>query len=632
MTKVVLKEDGCTIRNINSNLDCVPDTHLQKTQGGSYSKGASFVCIPDIYQAGFSDCYIEFLEQFQAKAYITVPIFCGNKLWGLLASYQNGTPREWKTGEISIAIQIGNQLGVALQQVQLLSQTQNQSVALQQAAIAADSANRAKSEFLANMSHELRTPLNAILGFSQLMNQDKTITEEHQNSLAIINRAGEHLLNLINDILEMSKIEAGRTSLTIADFDLHQLLDNLQEMLRFRAFNKGLQLTFQTAADIPRYITSDASKLRQVLINLLGNAIKFTQKGSVKLSVRMDGEIRRQGDKETRGQGDIEITTPSTPSPLRLIFEVTDTGIGVSVEEIELLFEAFRQTDAGRKSQQGTGLGLAISRKYVQLMGGDITVESTSEVGSKFTFDIQVTVASPQKTEINQTSRQIVGLAVSQTQYRILVVDDRPESRLLIVKMLSQLGFSVKEAANGVQAITEWEEWEPHLILMDMRMPTMDGYQATRIIKARQKEMISNSNVAKKTVVIALTANAFEEQRDEIIKAGCDDLINKPFPKETLLEKLNQYLGVKYSYEEESSNIQLTTKSKDIYTTDNLRNLISQMPPEWVAQIRQAAAQCSDNLIFELLERIPSENAQLSETLKHLAENFQFDKILEAID
>ncbi|MEM9922315.1 MAG: PAS domain S-box protein [Cyanobacteria bacterium P01_D01_bin.50] len=631
-TQCVL-EDKCIVQNLDSNFNQIGDTYLQETQGGSYTKGTSFLCVPDIYQAGFTDCYINLLEQFQAKAYITVPIFSGKKLWGLLASYQNGAPRQWKTGEISIAVQIGNQLGVALQQVELFSQTQRQSEALQKAVIAADAANRAKSEFLANMSHELRTPLNAILGFSQLMSQDKTISEEYQNSLAIINRAGEHLLYLINDILEMSKIEAGRASLNITDFALHNLLDNLQEMLRLRTSAKGLQLTFQTAPDIPRYIKSDVSKLRQVLINLLGNAIKFTDTGSVKLSAsvaRGDGEIRGWGDGEIRGWGDGENVDISTSSKTRLIFEITDTGAGISPEEIEHLFEAFIQTDSGRKSQQGTGLGLAISRKYVQLMGGDITVESTLGVGSKFTFDIQISLASSQKTEINKTSRQVLGLAASQTEYRILVVDDRPESRLLIVKMLSQLGFSVKEAANGVQAIAKWKEWQPHLILMDMRMPIMDGYEATRIIKNTQK---SNDLTTLPTVVIALTANAFEEQRSEIIESGCDDLINKPFPKEILLEKLNQHLGVQYLYQEENSSPQQSTnKSTNIYTSAALRDLLPQMPTQWVAQIRQAAAQCSDNLIFQLLEQIPSENTQLTQSLKYFAENFQFDKILEAID
>ena len=616
-TQVVL-EEGYIIQNIDSDLGLVGDTLEAENQKDSYSNGSSFVCVSDIYQAGFSQSYIHLLEQFQAKAYIIIPIFRGNKLWGLLASYHNQTPREWKTGEISIALQIGNQLGVALQQVELLSQTQHQSEALQKAVVAADSANRAKSEFLANMSHELRTPLNAILGFSQLINQDRTINSEHQNYLSIINRAGEHLLNLINDILEMSKIEAGRTSLNISKFDLHKLLDNLQEMLRFRASTKGLKFAFHTSENLPRYIKSDPSKLRQVLINLLGNAIKFTNQGRIKLNVKI-------GNKKN-----IDLSPSSTA---HLIFEIADTGIGISPEEIGFLFEAFKQTSSGRKSQQGTGLGLAISRKYVQLMGGDITVESDPAIGSKFTFDIKVSLASSQETAINKTTRQVTGLAESSIKYRILVVDDRPESRLLLIKMLSQLGFNTKEAANGLQAIAEWEEWEPHLILMDMRMPKMDGYQATKIIKARQKEIEYDNFITNKTVVIALTANAFEEQRDEIIAAGCDDLINKPFPKETLLDKLKQHLKLEYLYQEENTNISnpIPTETKT-FTPDTLRKLLSEMSAEWIAKIRQAAAQCSDNLIFELLKETPPNNSQLTKTLKYFAENFQFDKILEALD
>ncbi|MBV6621722.1 MAG: PAS domain S-box protein [Rivularia sp. (in: Bacteria)] len=603
---LIFEEDGYIIRDLSSNLNQVRDTAADENLEDSYDNGASFICVSDIYQTGFNQYIIDSLEQIQARAYIGVPIFCGNQLWGLLVSYQNSAPRHWKTGEISIAVQIGNHLGVALQQVQLLSQTQHQSQALKQAVIAADAANRAKSEFLTNMSHELRTPLNVILGFSQLMNQDKTISKEHQKTFSIINRAGEHLLQLINDILEMSKIEAGRSSLNIDDFDLYKLLDNLQEMLRFRAASKNLQLTFKTAANLPRYIQGDESKLRQVLINLIGNAIKFTNQGYIQLSVSVD-------EKEK--------------SSTHIIFELTDTGVGISEEETEFLFEAFKQTSAGRQSQQGTGLGLAISRKYVQLMQGDIKVESTLGVGSKFTFDIQVNLSSPQKIETNKITAQIIGLAPSQIKYRILVVDDRPESRLLLVKMLSQLGFSTKEAANGVQAIAEWEEWEPHLILMDMRMPTMDGYQATKIIKTRQQEAEYDGNIPSETVVIALTANAFEEQKDEIIAAGCDDLINKPFPKETLLEKLNQHLGVEYSYQQETDNTSSTE-----FTSATLRQSLAQESPEWLNEIKQAAAQCSDNLIFEILETVPPKNPQATQILKYFADNFQFDKITEAID
>ncbi|MEM1394811.1 MAG: ATP-binding protein, partial [Cyanobacteria bacterium P01_H01_bin.150] len=361
--------------------------------------------------------------------------------------------------------------------------------------------------------------------------------------------------------------------------------------------------------------------LRQVLINLLGNAIKFTNQGCIELSVKI-------GDKKN-------IDSSSTT---RLIFEITDTGIGIYPEEIQFLFEAFKQTSAGRKSQQGTGLGLAISRKYVHLMGGDIKFESTPAVGSKFTFDIKVNLASSQQIAIDKTTREVIGLAESSIKYRILVVDDRPESRLLLIKMLSQIGFSTKEAANGLQAIAEWEEWEPHLILMDMRMPTMDGYQATKIIKSRQKEIEYSNFITKRTVVIALTANAFEEQKDEIITAGCDDLINKPFPKEILLEKLNQHLGVQYLYQENNqednpnNSKSITTEADNNFNPDILRQSLSEMSSEWVTKLQQASAQCSDNLIFDLLKETPPKNPQLTETLKYFAENFQFDKILQAID
>ncbi|MBD2363725.1 PAS domain S-box protein [Anabaena minutissima FACHB-250] len=665
LTKDALENGRCILKMLDGQ-----EIELQDNQIPA-NTGTSFCCVSNIYQACLDPHYINLLEQFQAQAYITVPILCGNQVWGLLATYQNSQPRQWKTGEINIVVQIGNQLGVALQQAQLLAQTQQQSEALQAAVTAADAANRAKSEFLANMSHELRTPLNAILGFTQLMSHDNTLSREHQQNLGIMNRAGEHLLNLINDILEMSKIEAGKTTLNLSSFDLIHLLDNLQELLQVRAKAKGLKLIFEYDPHLPQYVQSDESKIRQVLLNIVGNAIKFTASGNVILKVRLG-----TGDKGTRKQGGQEsntaspVSSPSSLSishPQSLIFEIQDTGTGIAPQELELLFEAFGQTQSGRQSQQGTGLGLAISRKYVQMMGGEISVTSSLGMGSQFTFDIQVALISAADMPMSSVSCWVTGLASQQAQYRILVVDDIPDSRLLLVKLLSSIGFTVQEAANGHEAVALWEQWHPHLIFMDMRMPAMDGYQATRLIRSRELEhqekcsMMSMTTVGATlaetclqlttyvhevsrnenrpmscsyqhhTIIIALTANAFEEQREAMITAGCDDLINKPFQKAQILETLSQYLGVRYLYQKDiRQTFHIRQKSLEkIPKIDDLLSLLSQMPQEWVAKIYQAAAQGSDDLILELIQQLTWENTILQEYFSCLAHNFQFEKIME---
>ncbi|MGA9379668.1 MAG: ATP-binding protein, partial [Phormidium sp.] len=604
LTNNSLDSEICLVKTWSTPENIIKDTYLQDTQGGAYTRGTSYLAVADIYQANFNQCYIDLLEQFQAKAYLTVPIFRGNKLWGLLANYQNSSPRQWQTAEIDVVVQIGTQLAVALQQAELLEQTQRQSLELMKAKEAADAANKAKSQFLAKMSHELRTPLNAILGFSQLMARTPSLSQEQQEYTEIINRSGEHLLDLINDILSMAKIEAGQVTLNENPFNLHELLNSIEELLRLKANSKDLQLLFEIAPQVPQHIQTDENKLRQVLLNLLGNAIKFTQIGTVKLRVLL---------------GETENTHHSSSNrQTKIIFEVQDTGPGIAPNELSVLFQPFVQTQTGRQTGQGTGLGLPISQQFIKLMGGDITVRSQLSQGTTFTFNILADLVSSFEQNPISSTRRIIGLAANQPTYRILIVEDLKENRQLVVKLLAPFGFEIREAENGQQAITLWENWQPHLIWMDMQMPIMDGYEATKHIKSHSQ--------GHDTVIIALTASAFQEQQSAILKAGCDDFLPKPFREEMLFEKMAKHLGLRYLYQEDSSS---TPTIHPVQTKIINPNDLQIMPKEWLIKLHRAALAINDQEVTELIKQLPTTQSDIIHNLLELVDNFRMDIIIE---
>ncbi len=461
----------------------------------------------------------------------------------------------------------------------------------------AEIANRAKSTFLAYMSHELRTPLNAILGFARLSKEAPDVTPEQKRNLDIITLSGGHLLNLINNVLDISKIESGHMILDIAPVDLNQLLQEIQSLLYVNAAECGLSFVVEQSPELPGCIEVDVGKLRQILINLIGNAIKYTKRGGIILRVKV---IQKNAEK------------------VRLRFEVEDTGPGIHEEKRKKIFRPFVQLREQGAIPMGTGLGLAISRQYVELMGGHIDVFSEKGKGSIFFFEIPVIELPLKKTSVVPEQGRAIGIEKGQPRYHLLIAEDQLENRILLHKILEPFDFEIREAVNGKEAIELFEQWHPDLIWMDIRMPVMDGLEATHRIKSTKE--------GAHTKIIAVTAQAMEEDKIRILQAGCDDFIRKPYREREIVDALTIHLGLRFVYEEkpevppEKSELELIPEQ------------LKKVPSELVQKLHQAVIALDPEPIQKLTNEITHYDQAIGGALQRLVKRFDYGRLLKFLD
>lgn len=454
----------------------------------------------------------------------------------------------------------------------------------------AEAANRAKSAFLANVSHELRTPLHAVLGFTLLLGRDSNLTATQREYLDIINRSGEHLLKLINDVLDLTKIEAGRYTYTAAPLDVRQLIADLQTLFRSRAEAKQLRFIVTCVPEVPTVIVSDEAKVRQILINLLGNAIKFTHHGMVQLRV--------------------ELAQPS-----QLLFVVEDTGIGIPPFEQANLFQPFFQGQQAAPDATGAGLGLSISYELARLMGGDLTVYSEGVGrGARFTLalplqtPIATLTALPEKTP----ALQAVRLRAGQPIYRMLVADDQPASALLLITLLHRLGFVVQSVADGQEALDVWRIWQPHMIWLEVRMPRVDGLAVARQIR----DTCAHTPGLLRPLIVAMSAHVFGDALSDVLEAGCDDFIVKPFRESDVVRLIEQHLHVQFEYAEPVDfTMPVAAIDEQGYHA------------EWCQALLQAAREANFRRLQALAAQIESDRPDDARQLHQWIETFDYQAI-----
>ena len=552
-----------------------------------------------------------FIRHEMAKSLLCAPLMSRGRLIGILYLENNLATNAFTPERVQFLELLLSQAATSLENAtiyealkrsrdQLDELVKERTSQLEVAKEQAESANSAKSIFLANMSHELRTPLNAILGFSRLMKEDSEVTEEQRKNLDIITLSGGHLLNLINNVLDISKIESGRMTLEVAPIDLYQLIQEMRSLLYVNAEERGLSFIVEQDPELPRRIVVDGGKLRQVLINLIGNAIKYTKQGGVILRATV---AKRESAEQ-----------------VQLRFEVEDTGYGISEEDRKRIFQPFVQLGGQVSTETGTGLGLAICRQYIDIMGGTIDCFSKRGKGSVFFFEIpakELPLEEMAATPEPERGR-VIGLEKGQPRYRILIAEDQLENRMLLHKMLDLLELDIREAVNGKEALEIFEQWHPDLIWMDIRMPVMDGLEATHRIKSTETGL--------HTKIIAITAQALEEDRMQIMRAGCDDFIRKPYRSSDIFEALSKHLGLRLIYEKKH-----TTPVAEPELGLSPEQLES-IPSNLIYQLHKEVIESNPGRIEMIIEKIIKHNIPIGKSLKKIAKKLDYEYLLRLLD